>query len=421
MLTFIHAADIHLDSPLKGLERYDGAPVDDVRGASRRALTSLVDIIIDDNIPLLVLAGDVYDGDWKDFQTGLFFASQMTRLREAGTHVVLIRGNHDAQNKMTRSLTLPANVHVLSANRPETVRFDDIGVAVHGQSFAGATVTENLAASYPPPVPGLYNIGLLHTAVAGVDGHANYAPCSQTDLAAHGYDYWALGHVHDHKVLVETPPVIYSGVLQGRNIRETGPKGCVRVDVDDSGHTAYRFMPLDVMRFARVAVDAADAPDTAAICDRFLAAMERHLAEAEGRPLAMRIHLSGPCAAHSALAADPEAAQNLLRTAATDASGGSAWVEKVIDETTTPIDIDALRDSDTPQGDLVRFLDELEVSGEAFAELGIDFKDLRAALSRSGAADITLPDLDDPAQRAALLRDVRELVLPRISGAGEAS
>jgi DNA repair protein SbcD/Mre11 len=109
MLRFIHAADIHLDSPLKGLEQYEGAPVDEIRGATRRALENLVDLAIDREVDFLLIAGDLYDGDWKDHNTGLFFVAQMHRLREADIPVVMISGNHDAANKMTRTLRLPDN------------------------------------------------------------------------------------------------------------------------------------------------------------------------------------------------------------------------------------------------------------------------------------------------------------------------
>lgn len=412
MLSFIHAADIHLDSPLKGLERYEGAPVEEIRQASRRALINLVDYAIDEEIPLIVLAGDVYDGDWKDFQTGLFFSRQMTRLRQHGIRVVLISGNHDAANKMTGRLKLPENVTTLSPKRPQTVTFDDIKVAVHGQGFAAPMEKNNLACAYPEALPGMINIGLLHTAIFGVDGHANYAPCNIDDLVAKGYDYWALGHVHDYKVLCETPPILYSGIIQGRHIRETGPKGCIRVDIAPGETARHTFLPLDVMRWAFVEVDTAGAATQDEILDRFREAMTPEIAAAEDRPLAMRVVLTGACAAHADLVADPEQALNLIREAATDHSGGRAWVEKVKDLTTTPIDLDALRESNTPQGDLLRYLDQLE-SGEAdFGDLDFDLTALKAKLSRT---NISLPDMTDAEERAALLRDVRELILPSIS------
>ncbi|MCU0979732.1 MAG: DNA repair exonuclease, partial [Pirellulaceae bacterium] len=140
MFKFLHAADIHLDSPLRGLDRYDGAPVEEIRGATRRALENLVGVAIEQQVAFVVIAGDVYDGDWPDFNTGLFFVRQMSKLREAGIPVVLISGNHDAENKMTRALELPDNVRRLATRKPESVGGREIGVRVqdcdvrfHGQ------------------------------------------------------------------------------------------------------------------------------------------------------------------------------------------------------------------------------------------------------------------------------------------------
>ncbi len=201
MLTFLHAADIHLDSPLRGLQRYEGAPADEIRQATRRALENLVQLAIDQSVAFVLIAGDLYDGDWKDHCTGLFFVSQMVRLREANIPVIVIAGNHDAMNKMTRTLPLPENVHMLDHKRPETIHLEALGVAIHGQSFATQAVLEDLSATYPSAVGGQLNIGLLHTCATGREGHAAYAPCTIPGLVAKQYDYWALGHVHGFEVL----------------------------------------------------------------------------------------------------------------------------------------------------------------------------------------------------------------------------
>src|SRR3972149_747737 len=116
-MKFIHVADIHLDSPLRGLERYEGAPVAELRGATREALESLVRVSLEERVDFVLIAGDVYDGDWRDYNTGLFFARQMTRLREAGIPVLLIRGNHDAASQITRELRLPENVNRFSTRQ----------------------------------------------------------------------------------------------------------------------------------------------------------------------------------------------------------------------------------------------------------------------------------------------------------------
>ncbi|MCA9156388.1 MAG: metallophosphoesterase, partial [Planctomycetales bacterium] len=148
MFQFIHAADVHLDSPLIGLEQYEGAPVEEIRGASRRALGRLVELAIDREVAFVVIAGDLYDGDWKDHNTGLFFVGQAARLREAGIPLFVISGNHDAESAMTKSLRLPKNPNgsnmMLSHRKVETVRLDEFGVAIHGRGFDQPKLTDNV-------------------------------------------------------------------------------------------------------------------------------------------------------------------------------------------------------------------------------------------------------------------------------------
>jgi predicted MPP superfamily phosphohydrolase len=231
---FIHAADIHLDSPLHGLSAYPDAPAAQLRNASREALRQLVDRAIEEEVAFLVIAGDLYDGDWKDHNTGIFFGQQMGRLRKAGIRAFVLGGNHDAESEMTKKLTLPDNVTVFGHRKPETVKLPEFDVALHGQSFKDKAVVDNLAIGYPDPVPGYYNIGVLHTALEGYAAHANYAPCTLAELHAKGYDYWALGHVHEFQQWTGPSTVVFPGNLQGRHIRETGRRGAVLVTVDAS-------------------------------------------------------------------------------------------------------------------------------------------------------------------------------------------
>jgi len=420
MPRFLHAADIHLDSPLLGLSRYEGAPVDEVRGATRRALAALVDAAVEHEVPLVLLAGDAFEGDWKDFQTGLFFTGQMARLDRAGIRVVLIRGNHDAAHHMSRSLPLPGNVTMLSSKRAQSVDFPDLGIVVHGQSYASRDVRENLVPGYPEPVPGRFNIGLLHTAVSGHHGSApSYAPCSLEELVAKGYQYWALGHVHNFKVLHEEPTVVYAGCVQGRHVREPGPKGCVLVETDQTGAVRTEFLPLAVMGWTILELDATDAANTGEIGTRFRRALQGALAEAGELPLGVRVLVSGRTPAHAELAAGPERLVNELRALAEDVSGGRAWVEKVRIRTASPVDLAALRDSDTPQGDLLRALDALAENPGDLADLNLDLTDLQSKLHAVPGQGAALPDLTDADQARAVLEDVRELVLPLLLDGGE--
>lgn len=315
MFKFIHAADIHLDSPLKGLEQYEGAPVDQIREATRRALANLVELAVEQTVSFVLIAGDLYDGDWKEFRTGLFFVDQMRKLREAGIPVYLIAGNHDAANKMTKKLPMPDNVHLLAANKPETVHLEACEVAIHGQSFARSAVLDNLATGYPSPEPGMFNIGLLHTSATGREGHETYAPCTIDDLRSKQYDYWALGHIHKRELLCQDPPILFPGNLQGRHVRETGPKGCTLVTVDDQNRVRLEPVAVDVFRWEHCRVEAAGAENGDAVLDR----VRSQLAKAATTPMACR----WPCGSKSAGPARPIGNWPPSRTAGRTSCGPS--------------------------------------------------------------------------------------------------
>ena len=281
---FLHAADIHLDSPLKGLIGQEGNAAERVRTATREALDQLVDFAIKEQVEFLVIAGDLYDGDWRDYKTGLFFVGQMGRLNKAGIPVYLLHGNHDAQSQITKRLELPDNVHVFGTRKPETFELGELNVALHGQSFRQREVTDNLVPDYPRPVSGTFNIGVLHTALGGRKGHDNYAPCSLDELVNKGYDYWALGHVHQAAVLHERPHIVFSGNLQGRHVRETGIKGAYLVAVEEKEITELACVPCDVVRWAVLSVALNDAESIGDVTDRVRGALESAVAnEADGR------------------------------------------------------------------------------------------------------------------------------------------
>lgn len=326
---FIHAADIHLDSPLHGLARYEGVPADEVRGATRAAFDNLIQRACDEAVDFMLIAGDLFDGDWKDMGTGLYFARAMAKLAAADIPVFLLAGNHDAASVLTRQLRWPGNVRLFSTRRPQTHVIDHLGVAIHGQSFANAQVMDNLAASYPPALMNHFNIGLLHTALTGHEGHASYAPCTIGDLRAKAYDYWALGHVHDHAVHAERPHIVYPGNLQGRHIRETGPKGAVLVEVQDRIVTRLDHVPLDVVRWAPVEVDCAAARTLEEVIEATRVALAGHHARhADNRSLIARVTMTGRTALAGLLHDRQMQLRDEVRALAT-AIAPDLWIEKV--------------------------------------------------------------------------------------------
>ncbi len=341
---FLHAADIHLDSPLRGLSRYEGVPAEIVRTATRDALDNLVARAIEEQVAFVVIAGDLYDGDWEAFATGLYFCAAMGRLHQGGIEVFLVYGNHDAESHLTRQLPLPANVRVFDRRKPQTFEHAATGVVLHGQSYAARDPGGNLAAAYPPARPGAFNIGVLHTALIGDRGHAPYAPCEPDELAAKGYHYWALGHVHGFEVVRTEPRIVFPGNLQGRNIRETGPKGAALVSVSDGRVTSVEHVALDVVRWTLAQVDISGAQTEAEAQEQVRAALTSALyAEADGRPLMARVMLSGETALHDVIAEDRAVWREAVRAIAASLSD-SLWIEKIALATAPPAGVETLSD-----------------------------------------------------------------------------
>jgi DNA repair protein SbcD/Mre11 len=410
-MKFVHAADLHLDSALHGLARYESAPADEIRGATRRAFVNLVSLCLEERVGLLVISGDLFDGDWRDVSTGLFFAAQLSKLCEANVKVVWIRGNHDAWSQISRSVRLPDPVIELSHERPETRVLEELGIAVHGQSFARRDVTEDLAAGYPERVAGALNVGLLHTALEGSAEHARYAPCRVETLVNRGYEYWALGHVHQREVVHREPYVVFPGNLQGRHARELGEKGATLVTYAGDRISAVESRALDVVRWAELSVSMAGLPTL----EDALGAVQHELsgaaAAAQGRLLAFRVKLSGRTALDAGLRANRERLVEEICSLSYGVSG-DAWLEKLVISTeplssAAPIGDDALAEIDRA---LVELIEQgaggglSEYLGDLSKKLPVEVLDL-------------MPELRSPSPEWAreLASDVRSLLRERLA------
>jgi exonuclease SbcD len=417
MFKFLHSADIHLDSPLRGLDRYEGCPSDEIRGATRRALDNLVKLAISEQVAFVLIAGDVYDGDWKDHNTGLWFVKRMAELRDSKIAVFLIRGNHDAKNRMTRDLRLPDNVTSLDVDRPQTCYHKELPVAIHGQGFATQAVTEDLAANYPPSDPGCFNVGMLHTSVNGREGHDRYAPCTVEALRAKNYGYWALGHVHTREILDESAgPIIFPGNIQGRHIREGGAKGCTVVTVEGHRVVDHEFLPLDVLRWETCKIDASAATAEDDLFQAFETALPEYLNVADGRTLALRVEVVGTSAIHEKLVATREGWAEEIRNQSNIHGSNRVWVEAV-KLRTKPLKIADRESGDGPLRELDKLLAELRGDDSllkqfADRELADLRKKIPGELKRAERIDLDATDW---------LRSVLDQVRPLLADRFEAS
>lgn len=410
LMKFIHAADIHLDSPLCGLVRYEGAPIEEMQMATRRAFSNLVDLACHESVDFVLLAGDLYDGDWRDYNTGLFFNRQINRLREANIPVFIVYGNHDAASRLTRQLRLPDNVTQFNSRHPETVILERCQVAIHGQSFATQAVTEDLSQAYPLALPNYFNIGLLHTAANGREGHSPYAPCNVHTLVSKGYDYWALGHVHQFEIVHKTPYVVFSGNLQGRHIRETGAKGCVLVEVENKQIVQITQQFVDVLRWEMQHIDITHLTQPDELLAKIQESVINLCQQAEGRPLAIRLIIQGKSILYRELQSDIERWHNEIRAIVTEASREQIWLEKI------QLNVSELENNtakiEGALGELEKTLHSLMTDEANLQALVKEFRALKQALPSEIRAQF---DLEQPETIQQLHSEVKSLLLSRLS------
>lgn len=408
-MKFIHTADIHLDSPLSGLAAYKDAPADLLRTVTRDAFAKLVDVAIEESVDFMVIAGDLYDGTWKDYNTGHFFCREMGRLNKVDIPVYLLFGNHDADSEMTKKLALPTNVHQFESRKPSTFRIEALKVALHGRSYKDAATLENLATGYPDPIAGWLNIGVLHTALGGNAAHANYAPCSVAELNAKGYDYWALGHVHEHAIVQESPWIVFPGNLQGRHIRETGSRGAVIVTVDDGGVQSVDRLLVDLLRWHILDVDASSANEMSEVVRLVGQAFERLVGSTPEKIfLSVRVCIKGKTAAHGELfGLESQLREEILGQAASQGID-RLWVEKVRLETQPMSDIGEVGERSDAIADLHALLSGAPEDADFLKSL---LDDLRPMVDKAPIELIkSVPELD--AIRNGNVSDIVKTISP---------
>jgi exonuclease SbcD len=413
-MKFIHCADVHLDTPLQGLAQYPGAPANEIRNATRRAFERVLGTAISERVDFVVVAGDLYDTGLKSFESALFFNKQMACLKDAGIGVYLVYGNHDAASKLIKQIRPPSNVHVFRASEAQTFQDDGLRVAIHGQSFATPEITQDLAAKYPPPIPGFFNIGVLHTNLAGLSEHANYAPCSLETLKNKGYQYWALGHVHNRQILCTDPYVIYPGNIQGRNGKEQGEKSCELVTVSDAGAISIETIPTSVVPWFQTDIDASGCRTAEEVYERLRLGLEATLSQSRERVTAVRLRILGTTDAHGELSRDLEQVRHEAISIATECGKGLFWVERVEVSTSPRLNRDELLKRDDPIGEVVRIIASLRqdpaalASWSAIAELQKKLPDELA----NGPEAVEL----DVAVLSAAIDEAEGVLLSRLSG-----
>ncbi|NQW18098.1 MAG: DNA repair exonuclease [Chloroflexi bacterium] len=366
---FVHSADLHIDSPIKGLKSRDPIVGKRVEKAGFQALDNLVALCIRESADFLLIAGDAYDGEVPSPYAQVKLRDALQSLADVGIHTYIVHGNHDPLAGRYDSVVYPVEAHFFGSEI-EWMSHERDGqtlAQIQGVSYPQRDVTENLAAQFTePPDSSVFSIGLLHCNLGGNAAHADYAPCSMADLAQKEIEYWALGHVHKRSVETQQfMTVAYSGNIQGRDIGEPGARGCLVVDVNDSGHPSPRFEPLDVVRWEHVQVAIDDLSGIDALRDAIVADLRNAQSVADDRDLICRVTLTGRGALHSDLNSSAAIAglENLVREEF-DLVSPWVWLERIKVNTRTDIDIDLRMEQDDFLGEVLK-----SVSTTSFAEL----------------------------------------------------
>ncbi|MBZ9921837.1 DNA repair exonuclease, partial [Mesorhizobium sp. BR1-1-7] len=325
---FIHTADVHLDSPLRSLALRNSELAELVGDASRQSFAAIVDLCLAERVDALVIAGDLYDGDQTSMKTARFLATQMARLHQAGVRVYMIRGNHDAMSRITKQLELPDTVTTFGGRCQSVIQSGaGVDVAFHGLSFVSPKAPEGLLSKYVAPREGAANVGIMHTSLAGSPGHDVYAPCSVADLQGHGFNYWALGHIHVRQVYSGASTLVMPGIPQGRDINEAGEKSVTLVTIRDDRCVEIEERLTSVAQFERVSVDLTGASEWSEAIVRIRSGLEQSRQVARSRYLVARLGLIGTSVLSWSLMRDRDLAVAEAEQAAEQV--GDTWVEKL--------------------------------------------------------------------------------------------
>lgn len=427
---FVHAADLHLDTPFEGLREVAPEVGAALREASLDAFDALVELCLEREAAFLLIAGDVYDGAERGLRAQLRFRQGLERLVGAGVQVFVVHGNHDPTDEGWSALRdWPEGARVFGSERVEAVPVERDGeriATVHGISYGRRDVTENLSLAFPrggaagATGTGL-RIGLLHCNAGGNPDHAPYAACSVADLAGADVDYWALGHVHDRRTLGEAPWIVYPGNLQGRSPRasEQGAKGALVVEVESTSGSPARFRVVDVsfealdrVRFLPVEVDVSGCADLAEVERLLQGEAEARRAANPGRGLVLCARLQGTSEIQRDLAR-PESPGELLESLRDGRRGDApfVWWASLASEVSRPLDREGLRARDDFCAEILNLVDALAASPEAFQRFRRDaFADLPESLQ-----NVPLPGLDPTeADLERLLRAAEQEALERV-------
>jgi len=358
--SFIHAADLHLDSPFKSISNLDPLLAERLIKESQNVFKRLIDTCIQQQVSFLLISGDSFDSGSGNLSGQLHFLNGMKTLEEANIPVFLICGNHDPLDQWSQHLDLPSNVHRFSGDDVyrKVHHIDGDVIGIYGISYLSQREERNLAQQFKVDAADNFSIALLHGNFGSDTGHANYAPFALPDLQSAGMDYWALGHIHKRQVISETQPLaIYPGNIQGRHFNETGLKGCMKIDVNIGSIQNVDFLPLSEIVFERMEIDISDVETLGSLHNRLSQLSEMGNYE-KNISLLLRLTLTGTTPLHSELQEDE--IRSYFHEQFSDFSSPFIFIDRIIDQTRPPFDEEERIQSADFVGDVLRRFDTLK-------------------------------------------------------------
>ena len=412
--SFIHASDLHLGSPIISLNRDNPELVHDLRTATFKAFENIIKLCLDKRVDFLVIAGDVYDGADRNLKAQIKFKEGLTTLHDAGIHSFIVHGNHDPLDGWSLNLEWPSSVHIFS-DRIETIPIKKKGevlAVIQGISYPKKNEKRNLSNLYKGDIT-VFNIGLLHANIGSNTGHEPYAPCTVEDLKKGEMDYWALGHVHNRKIISSDLPFIaYPGNSQGRNIRETGEKGCYLVKVSGDKEIATEFYATDVLRWVAKKIPMDELHNEQDIIDSLNRACLEISKDGSGRPSIVRFTLTGNSPLYNFLR-KPNTVSDLMDIVEETSSSTSpaVWIEKINLGIGPALDYSHRIKNQDFLGELLRYTEEL-LEGEDFELL--TKKELSSLFDNTRAHRFL--DTPNPEKLKQLLRDAERICVNSLYG-----
>jgi len=417
ILKFIHTADLHLGSKFCGISGMNQDLAKKLSKATFTAFDNIVSHCIDNKVDFLLISGDIYDSADRRIYEQLEFRRRLAKLSEHNISVYLAFGNHDPLSGWSAKIDWPSNVNIMSGSNPECLFYESGGekrAAIVGMSYKQSNTTVNLTKYYPEKDNSWpFTIGMLHCNLGTDTGHDPYSPCSVKDLTDKNYDYWALGHIHKPQIIQKSgPAIVYPGNPQGRDMGESGVRGCYIVTVSNSGITQTEFIETAEIKWEKVSVNVSKIPDENNLIKEIENVIQKIRRNSGDKPTFLRLTLTGRSPVHSLLSGDG-VTDDIIRHFRDEEDDNSNFVylEKIIDNTEPEIDLGKVAEREDIVGDIVQISDSLLKDEDKLQSVRLKLDDL----FKSNKGKKFIENLSDD-EMEALVKEARTYLLDRFVG-----